>query len=70
MEPPIRALRVVRPGSGRRELASFALAYLTYFGVRALTPGAVPRAVRNALEVMRVERGLRIEVEASVQARR
>ncbi len=53
---------------GRRELALFLAAYLTYFGVRALTQGAVPRAVANALDVMRVERLLGIDVEDSVQA--
>jgi hypothetical protein len=53
--------------SGRRELALFAAAYLTYFGVRALTQGAIPRAVHNAIDVMQLERILGIDVEASVQ---
>ncbi len=57
-----------RAHSGRRELALFALAYLTYFGVRALTQGAIPSAVHHALELMRVERLLRIDVEASAQS--
>ncbi len=58
----------IRDHRGRRELALFAAAYLTYFGVRALTQGAVPRAVTNALHVMRLERLLGIDVEDSVQA--
>lgn len=57
-----------RAHSGRRELALFAAAYLTYFGVRALTQGAVPRAVANAVGVMHLERILGIDVEDSVQA--
>ncbi len=52
---------------GQRELTLFAAAYLTYFGVRALTQGAVPRAVDNAIDVMRFERNLGIDVEGSVQ---
>jgi hypothetical protein len=57
-----------RQRSGRRELAIFAAAYLTYFAVRALTQGAVPRAVANAIDVMHLERVLHIDVEGSVQA--
>jgi PAP2 superfamily len=57
-----------RQRSGRRELILFAAAYLTYFGVRALTQGATSRAVRNALDVMHLERLLHIDVEGSVQA--
>jgi hypothetical protein len=57
-----------RARSGRRELALFACAYLTYFGVRALTQGAVPRAVSNAVGVMHLERVMGIDVEGSLQA--
>ena len=46
----------------------FAAAYLTYFGVRAVTQGSVPRAVADALGVMRLERRLGIAVEQPVQA--
>ena len=56
-----------RPGSGRRELAVFAAAYLAYFGVRAVTQGAPQRAVANAIGVMHLERILHIDVEGSVQ---
>ena len=44
------------------------LAYLTYFGVRALTQGSVATAVSNAVDLMRVERLLGIDVEGSLQA--
>jgi hypothetical protein len=62
-----------RTAAGRRhrarhELSVFALAYLTYFGVRAITQGAAPRAISDALGVIRVERRLGINVEKSVQA--
>jgi hypothetical protein len=53
---------------GRRELGLFALAYLIYFGVRAVAQGSVPRAMSDALDVMRLERLLGIDVERSVQA--
>ena len=64
----MRALTRSRPRSGRRELAIFAAAYLTYFGVRAVTQGATQRAVANALDLMHAERGLHIDIEGSVQA--
>jgi hypothetical protein len=57
-----------RVHSGRRELALSALAFLTYFGVRAATQGAIPRAITNALDLMRLERVMGIDVEDSVQA--
>jgi hypothetical protein len=50
-----------------RELAVFACAYLTYFGVRALTEGGIPAAMQNAAEVMRIERWLGLDWEASLQ---
>jgi hypothetical protein len=56
-----------RSRRGTRELALFAAAYLTYFGVRALTQGAVPNAISNAVGVMHLERILGIDVEDSVQ---
>ncbi len=57
-----------RAHRGWRELALFAAAYLTYFGVRALTQGAPQRAVANAIDLMHLERILGIDVEGSVQA--
>jgi membrane-associated phospholipid phosphatase len=54
-------------GSGRRESVLFALAYLTYFGVRAVTQGDTVAALRNALRVVHLERGLDVDWEAAVQ---
>ena len=39
-----------------REFAIFAAAYLTYFGVRALTEASVPEALANAGRIAHVER--------------
>jgi hypothetical protein len=64
----IRPTARPRRHRGRRELGTFAAAYLTYFGVRAITQGSVPRAVSDALDVMRLERRLGIAVEKPVQA--
>jgi membrane-associated phospholipid phosphatase len=54
-------------GSGRREIVVFALAYLTYFGVRAVTEGDSVPALRNALRVIHLERALDVDWEAAVQ---
>ncbi|WP_187368793.1 phosphatase PAP2 family protein [Baekduia soli] len=67
-----RALRA-RPGpglrrhSGARELLVFGLAYLTYFGVRAITEGDAARAFRNADGLIGLERRLGLDREAAVQ---
>jgi threonine/homoserine/homoserine lactone efflux protein len=50
-----------------RELAIFAAAYLTYFGVRAITEGSPWRAFRNAMTVHRVEVDLGVDWEGAVQ---
>ena len=44
------------PWVGLRELAIFAAAYLTYFGVRAMTEGSIPQALANAGRIAHVER--------------
>ena len=62
----MRALRRTHPGWF--ELSIFALAYLTYFGVRALTEGSVSTAVANALDLVHVEPGLGNEVVAALEA--
>jgi hypothetical protein len=54
-------------GTGRRELLVFALAYLVYFGVRAITEGRPATAVRNALDLHDLERALDVDWEAGVQ---
>ena len=51
-----------------RELAIFAAAYLTYFGVRALTEGSVPQALANAARVARVERLTGVDWEGAAQS--
>jgi hypothetical protein len=50
-----------------RELAIFAVAYLVYFGVRALTEGGVAAADANALALIRLERGIGIAWEGAIQ---
>jgi PAP2 superfamily protein len=57
----------MRKHPGRRELAVFAVGYLTYFGVRAVTEGRVDRALANAASVIRLEDGLGIAWEGAVQ---
>jgi hypothetical protein len=53
--------------AGVREIAVFVAAYLTYFGVRALTEGAVPQAHHNAGLVVDLKRELGMAVEGQVQ---
>lgn len=53
--------------SGVRELGVFALAYVVYFGVRALTEGSAPEAAKHALELIRLERGIGILWEQPLQ---
>jgi hypothetical protein len=54
--------------AARRELATFALAYLTYFGVRAITEGEPWKAFANASAVFRLETHLGIDWEGPIQA--
>jgi len=58
----------MRKHSGRRELAVFAVGYLTYFGVRAVAEGRVDRALDNAASLIRLERVLGIAWEGAVQS--
>jgi hypothetical protein len=58
----------MRRHPGRRELAVFAVAYLTYFGVRAVTEGRIDRALANAASLLHVEDALGIAWEGSVQS--
>ena len=64
----VRTLRRAHPGWF--ELAVFALAYATYFGVRALTEGKVSDAIGNAIELVHVERKLDLNWEDAVQGAR
>jgi hypothetical protein len=58
----------MRRHPGRRELAVFAIAYLTYFGVRAITEGHIDRALTNAASLLHVEDALGIAWEGTVQS--
>ena len=58
----------MRRHPGQRELAVFAAAYLTYFGVRAVTEGRVDRALDNASSLLHVERYIGIAWEGTVQS--
>jgi len=50
-----------------RELGIFALAYLVYFGVRAITEGTTARAMDHAVDLIRLEERLGIAWERSIQ---
>jgi len=50
-----------------RELGIFALAYVVYFGVRAVTEGTAAAAMQNALDLVRIEQRLGIAWERGVQ---
>jgi hypothetical protein len=63
--PPLRDTGV--RWVGLRELAIFAAAYLTYFGVRALTQGSVADAIANAASIDRFERVAGIDREPALQ---
>jgi membrane-associated phospholipid phosphatase len=57
-----------RAHAGLYELGIFALAYLTYFGVRALTEGHAPEALRNAGRLIDFERDVGLLREHAVQS--
>lgn len=57
----------MRRHPGRRQLAIFAAAYLTYFGVRAFTEGRVDRALDNAASLVDLEHWLGIAWEGTIQ---
>jgi hypothetical protein len=66
--PTVGSVRLARRlPDGPRELLIFACAYLTYFGVRAFTEGAVPEAMANADRVAHVERVLGLNWERGIQ---
>ena len=50
-----------------RELGIFPLAYLVYFGVRAVTEGTAATAMHNAMDLIRLEQRLGIAWEGAVQ---
>ena len=53
--------------AGVRQFGLFALAYVVYFGVRAITQGSSAQAARNAMDLIRVERAFGIAWEGPVQ---
>jgi hypothetical protein len=71
-DPHARPLDFLRRPRGRwvglREFAIFATAYLTYFGVRALTEGKVPEALANAGRIAHVERVAGVDWECAAQS--
>ncbi len=50
-----------------RELGIFALAYVVYFGVRAVTEGSAAAAMEHALDLIRLEQQLGIAWEQALQ---
>jgi hypothetical protein len=56
-----------RGRAAMREVALFVVAYLTYFGVRALTEGSVDRALANAASLFRLELHLGVAWEPALQ---
>jgi hypothetical protein len=58
----------MRRHPGRLQLEIFAAAYLTYFGVRAISQGRVDRALDNAMSILDVERWLGIAWEGAIQS--
>ena len=60
-------VQALRRTEAPRELAIFLLAYLVYFGVRAVTEGTTATAMQNAMDLIRLERRLGIDWEAAVQ---
>src|SRR3954454_18468256 len=61
-------MRRLQRHPGRRELLVFGVAYLTYFGVRALTEGRVDIALSNASSLIHLERVLGIAWEGAIQS--
>ena len=62
-----RRAGALRRAEALRELGIFLLAYLVYFGVRAVTEGTTATAMHNAMDLIRLERQLGIDWEWAVQ---
>ena len=56
-----------RRAAALRELGIFSVAYLVYFGVRAVTEGTAATAMDNAMDLIRLEQRLGIAWEGAVQ---
>jgi hypothetical protein len=57
----------LRRAPALREVGIFIVAYLVYFGVRAVTEGTAATAMDNAMELIRLEQRLGIAWEGTVQ---
>ena len=66
-EPRRRPTIALAGGAGLRQLGVFAVAYLIYFGVRAITEGSTGQAVANAWSLIGLERDLGIAWEGALQ---
>ncbi|MGZ8649365.1 MAG: hypothetical protein ACXW08_12180, partial [Solirubrobacteraceae bacterium] len=56
-----------RHAAALRELGIFGVAYLVYFGVRAVTEGTAATAMHNAINLIRLEQRLGIAWEGAIQ---
>jgi membrane-associated phospholipid phosphatase len=65
---PAGTLRLPRLSRGAAQVGAFMLAYGVYSIARWLTVGDLPTATANAHWIVDLERGLALDVEASVQA--
>jgi PAP2 superfamily protein len=59
--------RALRRHEALREVGIFALAYVVYFGVRAVTEGTAPAALQHAFDLIQLEQGLGIAWEQGLQ---
>jgi hypothetical protein len=64
---PVGRLARPRHSEAFRELGIFALAYVVYFGVRALTEGTAAAAMQHALDLIRFERQVGLDWERTIQ---
>ena len=65
MHRPIE--RALKRHEALREIGIFALAYLVYFGVRAVTEGTATAAVQHAFDLIRLEQQIGIAWEQALQ---
>jgi hypothetical protein len=65
--PPVRRTGALQRAEALREMGIFLLAYLVYFGVRAVTEGTTATAMHNAVDLIRLERRLGVAWEWAAQ---
>ena len=66
--PRLISERVANPMRLLREVGIIAVAYFTYFGVRAMTAGELNHALSNSLAIVEFEAALGLFLEPTVQA--